>query len=262
MNKQIPIVGITGLMASGKSFCARAFRELGPFVIYTDIIAKQVQEKNSELMLKIIERFGTYYYLPDGKINKDVAIKLFFSNTEQSKENKKWITDTVGPYVLDKILKTQKSFIDAGLDETYILIESAILFESGLNQICDYVINVKASNAIEKAKERDNISEEEYNNRMESQLPELEKHFDFVIENNYSSNVLKQVETIHNKIIAHIRMLNKPDNQITTTSKDYYECPRCEINSLTEKRMCPCPRGSCEAEIKGEIKTTVEVIYN
>lgn len=34
---------------------------------------------------------------------------------------------------------------------------------------------------------------------------------------------------------------------------DYYYCPRCEIDSLnSDGRYCPCPRGSCEAEIIGE----------
>ncbi len=42
---------------------------------------------------------------------------------------------------------------------------------------------------------------------------------------------------------------------------DYYECSICDINSLTKNRMCPCPRGSCGAEVKGRIKTTVVVEY-
>jgi hypothetical protein len=43
---------------------------------------------------------------------------------------------------------------------------------------------------------------------------------------------------------------------ISEETDDYYECPRCEINSLTESRMCPCPRGGCEAVITGTITTT------
>lgn len=40
---------------------------------------------------------------------------------------------------------------------------------------------------------------------------------------------------------------------LTTTTADYiFGCNRCEITSTTEGRMCPCPRGGCEAEIIGE----------
>jgi len=43
--------------------------------------------------------------------------------------------------------------------------------------------------------------------------------------------------------------------------EDYYECKRCDINSLGP-RFCPCPRGGCEAEIVGVKITTVEVVIN
>jgi hypothetical protein len=38
---------------------------------------------------------------------------------------------------------------------------------------------------------------------------------------------------------------------------DYYICERCEINSETKGRMCPCPRGSCEAVPVGKMKVTL-----
>lgn len=40
--------------------------------------------------------------------------------------------------------------------------------------------------------------------------------------------------------------------------EDYYECPRCERGSL-DKQMTPCPRGGCEAVIKGTVIKTIEV---
>jgi hypothetical protein len=36
---------------------------------------------------------------------------------------------------------------------------------------------------------------------------------------------------------------------------DVYECKSCEIDSLTGNRMCPCPRGSCDAVIVGKLQT-------
>ncbi len=45
--------------------------------------------------------------------------------------------------------------------------------------------------------------------------------------------------------------------------EDYWECGRCKITSSTKDRMCPCPRGSCEAEVIGEIIITREfVLFN
>ena len=38
-----------------------------------------------------------------------------------------------------------------------------------------------------------------------------------------------------------------------------FGCIRCEITSETEGRMCPCPRGGCEAEIIGTKIPTKEI---
>ena len=39
---------------------------------------------------------------------------------------------------------------------------------------------------------------------------------------------------------------------------DLWYCERCNITSLSE-RMCPCPRGGCEAEIIGKVKESREI---
>jgi len=45
---------------------------------------------------------------------------------------------------------------------------------------------------------------------------------------------------------------------MSTKVIDYWECKRCRINSKTKDRMCPCPRGSCEAEVTGREVITTE----
>lgn len=47
-----------------------------------------------------------------------------------------------------------------------------------------------------------------------------------------------------------------------TKRKDYFECKRCEINTETVGRMCPCPRGSCEAVHKGTVIITRSIKLN
>jgi hypothetical protein len=50
--------------------------------------------------------------------------------------------------------------------------------------------------------------------------------------------------------------------EIDVKQEDYYTCERCDITSLTEGRMCPCPRGSCEAKISGTINITTTLDKN
>lgn len=49
-------------------------------------------------------------------------------------------------------------------------------------------------------------------------------------------------------------------SEISKTSTEYYECTRCGISNLHKTRMCPCPRGGCEAEVKGRLETVVSII--
>ena len=44
---------------------------------------------------------------------------------------------------------------------------------------------------------------------------------------------------------------------IENKEEDYWECKSCNINSLTKNRIIPCPRGGCEAEVKGTLTTVV-----
>ena len=61
---------------------------------------------------------------------------------------------------------------------------------------------------------------------------------------------MKKAKTNSNVLIT-LRNVKK-------TKDDYYYCPRCKINTIDNKgMMIPCPRGGCEAEIRGAIKTTI-----
>ncbi len=47
---------------------------------------------------------------------------------------------------------------------------------------------------------------------------------------------------------------------ITKTADYVFGCNRCEITSINlDGRMCPCPRGGCEAEIIGEKIMTTQI---
>jgi ribosomal protein L37AE/L43A len=54
-------------------------------------------------------------------------------------------------------------------------------------------------------------------------------------------------------------MSKKKEPSVKVKETEYWYCERCEIDNVKSKAMCPCPRGSCEAEIVGTIKTTVEI---
>jgi len=48
---------------------------------------------------------------------------------------------------------------------------------------------------------RDNINQDDWHIRMKTQIPEEDKEFDYIIENDYTNNVINKVKEIHNSII-------------------------------------------------------------
>jgi len=53
------LIGLTGGIASGKSFVSDAFKELGVPVIDADVIAREVVEPGSAGLQQLTEHFGT-----------------------------------------------------------------------------------------------------------------------------------------------------------------------------------------------------------
>jgi dephospho-CoA kinase len=63
------IIGLTGGIASGKSFVSEMLKELGAQIIDADLISRQVVEPGKPAWKKIVKEFGK------GIINEDQTIK-------------------------------------------------------------------------------------------------------------------------------------------------------------------------------------------
>ena len=87
----------------------------------------------------------------------------------------------------------------------YIIKEAALIFESGSNKSLDFVIGVKAPKAlrIQRAMDRDHISELHVEERISKQMDEDEKLrlCDFVIVNDEQQLVIPQVLALHKKFL-------------------------------------------------------------
>lgn len=64
--------------------------------------------------------------------------------------------------------------------------------------------------------------------------------------------------TLGNRGLKQNNLLIDMKETKTVKAEDYWYCDRCKISSTTKERMCPCPRGSCEAYVKGVYTITKE----
>ncbi len=189
-------VGITGSMGSGKTFIAMKFAALGVPVLVMDQVVKQLQNTNDSLIKKIKKRFPDSY--TGNVMNREYMIKKLFY--DETGKNLKDISEIIKPYLKEELDKFYEEF----KDRKYVLVESALIYEYNIQDQFDEVIFVNADPKRRKqmAMKRDNITSDEYNRRMKTQMPDQFKidSSKWIVNNDYTESVFEQVKQINELI--------------------------------------------------------------
>ena len=172
------LVGITGGIGSGKTFISRMFNSSEAFVVFnSDLFAKQILVENSEVIDFVKNKIGEKSY-KDGIIQTKYISDVIFNDKRKLNE----LNKIVHPKVLHEFEKFKSSNLNK-----IIIIESAILFETGIYLQTNYNILVKApvKERINRVVFRDKISKQDVLKRINSQWKDSKKIglADFVINN-------------------------------------------------------------------------------
>ncbi len=146
-------------------------------------------EGNAALKRAVSSLLGPEAYRPDGTLDaRAVAGKIFTDSALRARLNA-----AVFPAVTREIHRRISSLPPAQRSP-YVIIEAALIYESGLDEDLDYVIVVHASEAarIARVEKRDGATRAEVVRRARAQLPaeELRKRADFVLMNESEDGTL------------------------------------------------------------------------
>jgi len=194
-------VGLTGGLASGKSFVGRALADMGCFLIQADELGHQVIEPGGEAYASVIALFGTEILDADGqtqrRIDRRRLAALVFANPELLAK----LNALVHPPVKARERALAAEFAGEHPDGIAVT-EAAILVETGSYKDYDRLIVAvcRPEQQVARAMERDGVSRDEVLNRLRRQMPleEKVKHADFIIDTSGSKeNTLQQVRTVY-----------------------------------------------------------------
>lgn len=171
------IIGLTGGIGSGKTTIANHFMAAGIPVYIADDEARKITQ-SAAIIDEIRKIFGTAIF-EDGILNRQKLAEIVFDNPDKLK----LLNGIIHPAV-------KKHFDNWVLDHknnSFVIYEAAILFESGSYKNCDKIITVTAplETRIQRVIERDNTSREHVLKRMNMQWDDNQRiaKSDFVVEN-------------------------------------------------------------------------------
>lgn len=126
------IIGITGGIGSGKSYLAQELAKRGFAVYDCDREAKRIIAEDKAVQAAIIKLLGKEAFI-DGKYNTAYVAQRVFTEPQLLKA----LNTIVHPAVKADISRQSS-------DVSLLVVESAILFESGLDELCDKIVVVTA----------------------------------------------------------------------------------------------------------------------
>ncbi len=185
------VIGLTGGIGSGKSTVAKLFAEKGINIIDTDELAREVIDECT--LQQLVDRFGETILLPDKKLNRAKLRAIVFHENEQ----RIWLEKLLHPLILKKMKQKIES-----VTSPYCIVVIPLLFETDPNPILQRVLVVDATEKqqIERAKIRDNLTKEEIEKVMRTQVSRqhrLALANDIVENHGDLTNLKKQVAKLH-----------------------------------------------------------------
>lgn len=197
----VPVVGLTGGIASGKSTVARAFTARGIPVIDADQLAREVVAPGSEGLALIGERFGRGVLHADGTLDRKALAALVFANAELRTQLNAITHPRIARLSAERIAGLQKEAVP------YMIYEAPLIVENGLQRSMHalIVVALEVSAQIERMMQRDGVTEADALSRIAAQAPLAKKLelADYVIDNGQPRSSLEaQVERVHAQLVT------------------------------------------------------------
>jgi len=187
------VIGLTGGIAAGKSTVSEALREAGAVVIDADKVGHDAYRPGTETHAALVEAFGPQIVAEGGEIDRRALGAIVFADPAQRQR----LQDIVWPRMKEMMRSQLEDQAANGTD--LAVIEAAVLFEAGWQDLMDeiWVVQVPEAVARERLMARNGMSADDANARIRAQLSndERARHAQVIIDNSGSiEHARKQVK--------------------------------------------------------------------
>jgi dephospho-CoA kinase len=174
-------VGLTGSIATGKSFVSGVLAGLGCRVVDADELARRVVEPGTEGLRSVVEEFGADVLGDDGRLDRARLGALVFGDARRRER----LNAILHPLIIaeqDALLRRWAEEEPRGVG----VVDAALLIESGGYKRFDrlVVVHCRPELQLERLMLRNRLSREEAERRIAAQMPQEEKlrYADFTVD--------------------------------------------------------------------------------
>ncbi|HET9477785.1 MAG TPA: dephospho-CoA kinase [Pyrinomonadaceae bacterium] len=194
-------VGLTGSIAVGKSYVASVFAELGCHVLDADQTAREVVLPGSAGLAAVAAAFGSDVLNSDGALNRQRLGEIVFAHEDKRQQ----LNQILHPFIIarqDEIMREWEREDPDGIG----VIDAALMIESGGYRRFDklIVVHCRPEVQLERLMLRNNLSREEAQARIDSQMPQAEKqkYADFLIDTSDGFEpTRKRTNEVYNELV-------------------------------------------------------------
>jgi dephospho-CoA kinase len=174
--------GLTGGIGTGKTTVSNILQSEKIKVIDADNIAKEVLEKNPQILEMVRTQFGSGFFDWRGEFRR----KEFGNHIFRFPKQRVKYESIIMPYIKQAIEENIKAYEKKG--EKILIIDAPTLIENNMHDEMDYVILVYSDNSvqIQRVMNRDKLTKVEAVSRINSQMSMEEKkeYANIIIDNN------------------------------------------------------------------------------
>ena len=186
----IPVIGLTGGIAAGKSTVSERLSTRGAHVIDADRVGHRVLMRGGEVYDGVVAAFGTGILDESDEIVRPRLGRVVFQDPERLAT----LNRLTHPPMADRMRREIEEVRSRPSPPPFIVLDAAVLFEARWETLCDEVwtVSTKPERALERLVARNRLAPEAARARIEAQLgnAEREARADRVIRNDGNLDAL------------------------------------------------------------------------
>lgn len=157
------LTAITGGIGSGKSVVSRVLHAMGYQVYDCDSRAKMLMDADAAIKVRLADDIHPECLLEDGSINRSRLSEIVFRDSEA--------LECLNRIVHEAVRNDLKRWCEANFGSRRLFVETAILYQSGLDAMVDDVweVNAPLDLRIERVMARNSLTREQVISRISMQ---------------------------------------------------------------------------------------------